>query len=94
MDSVGEHLSCVRFELATGQSSAQTMSESDDEVHFGVILDIDSGSNDTGNYVRASASTGKLRRNLLKKKSKQEQNSQPAMLGTRTNAFNVLGKKR
>jgi hypothetical protein len=70
------------------------MSEPDDEVHFGVVSDIDSKSNDTGNYVRASASTGKLRRNLLKPKSKQKQNLQPAMLGTRTNAYNVLGKKR
>jgi hypothetical protein len=70
------------------------MSESDDEVQFDVVSDIDSGSNDTGTYVCASASTGKLRRNLLKPKSKQKQNSQPAMLGTRTNAYNVLGKKR
>jgi hypothetical protein len=50
------------------------MFESDDQVRFGVVSDIDSESNDAVNYVRASASTGKLRRNLLKPKSKQKQN--------------------
>jgi hypothetical protein len=80
LGTVGERSSCMRFERATGQSSAQTMSESDDEIQIGVVSDTDN----IGSDVRASASTSKPGRNPWQPKSKQKQKSQ--VLGTRTHA--------
>jgi hypothetical protein len=68
LGTVGERLSCMRFELATGQSSAQTMSESDDEIQIGVVPDNDN----IGSDVRASACTSKPGKNPWQPKLKQK----------------------
>jgi hypothetical protein len=88
--TVGKRSSCMLFGLATGQSSAQTMSESDDAIQIGVVSDTDN----IGSDVCASASTSKPGRIPWQPKSKQRQKSQPAVLGTWINAYIVLGIMR